>query len=64
MKVIPGGCLKYLCAYYLQIVLFSLPLLGGFSRGVSVCALLDLVITYGGWRENNNSCVRELGIYQ
>ena len=33
MKVLPGGCLKYLCAFYLRVVLFSLPLLGGFYRG-------------------------------
>ena len=32
MNVLPGGCLQYLCAFYLRVVLFSLSLLGGFCR--------------------------------
>jgi len=63
MKVLPGGCLKNLSAFYLRVVLFSLPLSGGFCRGCP-CA------PYWIWSspvmdgENNDRCVRELGIYQ
>jgi membrane-anchored protein YejM (alkaline phosphatase superfamily) len=28
----------------------------GFLQGVSVCALLDLVITYWGWRKQRQKC--------
>ena len=63
MKVLPGGCLKYLCAFYLRVVLFPLPLLGGFCRGCPCvpCWIWSSPVVDG---ENNDRCVRQLGIYQ
>ena len=62
MKVLPGGCLKYLFAFYLRVVLFFLPLLGGFCRGCPCvpCWIWSSPVRDG---ENNDRCVRELGIY-
>ena len=60
MKVLPGGCLKYLCAFHLRVVLFSLPLLGGFCRGCP-CVPCWIWSSPVGDGENNDRCVRELG---
>ena len=63
MKVLPGDCLKYLCAFYLRVVLFSLPLLGGFCRRCP-CGPSWIWSSPLGDGENNERCVSELGIYQ
>ena len=63
MKVLPGGCLKYLCAFYLRVVLFSLPVLGGFCSGCP-CVPCWVWSSPVGDGEDDDRCVRELGIYQ